>query len=60
MTRRPRNLTSLAIALKAASLLAVLAGVLGILVSDLAGQRAGLAQVEAPIKVQLHSEANLK
>jgi hypothetical protein len=65
MTRHPLNLTRLAVALKAASLLAVAAGAFGILLSDLTSPRLGPTQVEAPAKVQVSgaqgvSDANVR
>jgi len=65
MTRNPFKPTSLALALQTASLLAVAAGVFGILISDIARHRADVARVEAPSKVQLlafpgESDANFR
>ena len=51
--RKPLNSTPLAAALQAASLLAVAAGIFGILISNIISQRASVASVEAPSKVQL-------
>jgi hypothetical protein len=51
--RKPLNSTPLAAALQAASLLAVAAGIFGILISNIISQRAYVARVEAPSKVQL-------
>jgi hypothetical protein len=53
MTRRPFKPTCLAVALQAASLLAIAAGVFGILISDITRRGADVASVEAPSKVQL-------
>jgi hypothetical protein len=52
MTRKPLKPTPLAVTLQAASLLAVAGGIFGILISDIARQRAEVARVEAPSKVQ--------
>lgn len=53
MTRKPFKPTPLAVALQAASLLAVAGGVFGILISDITRHRAGMARAEAPSKMQL-------
>ena len=53
MTRKPFKPTPLAVALQATSLLAAASGVFGILISDIARQRAEVARVEAPSKVKL-------
>ena len=53
MTRRPFKPTPLAVALQATSLLAVASGVFGILISDIARQRAEVARVEAPSEGQI-------
>jgi len=52
MTRKPLKPTPLAVALQAASLLAVAGGVFGILISDITRHRADTARVEAPSMVQ--------
>jgi hypothetical protein len=52
MTRRPFKTTPLAAALQAASLLAVAAGVFGILISDITRQRDDAAGNRAPSKAQ--------
>jgi hypothetical protein len=57
MTRRPFTSTPHAAALQIASLLVVAAGVLGILVSDIMRNRAGMARVEAPSNVQHHASS---
>jgi hypothetical protein len=48
MTRRPFKPTRLAVAFQTASLLAVAAGVFGILISDMTQRGAGLASPEPP------------
>ena len=53
MTRRAFKPTPLAALLQAASLLAVAAGVFGILANDIIRHRAEVARGEAPAKVQL-------
>lgn len=53
MMRKAFKPTPFAVALQAASLLAVAAGVFGILISDITRHRAELARAEAPSKVQL-------
>ena len=53
MTRRPFNSAPLAVALQAASLLAVAGAVFGILISDIARHRAQVVSFEAPTKVQI-------
>jgi hypothetical protein len=50
MTRKPFQPTPLAVALQAASLLAVAGGVFGILISNVAQHRADVARVETPSK----------
>jgi hypothetical protein len=52
MTRRPFKPTGLAVALQTASLLAVAAGVFGILISDMTQRGADVARAKAPSKVQ--------
>jgi hypothetical protein len=52
MTRRPFKPTRLGAALQTASLLAVAAGVLGILISDMIQRGADVARAEALSKVQ--------
>jgi hypothetical protein len=53
MTRRPFKPTPLAVALQAASLLAVAAGVFGILIVDIARHGSEATTVEVPSTVQL-------
>ena len=53
MSRNSLKPTRLAVALQAASLLAVAGGVLGILISDITRHRADVARVEAASNVQL-------
>jgi len=53
MSRKPLKPTRLAVALQAASLLAVAGGVFAILISDITRHRAEVARVEAPSQVQL-------
>jgi hypothetical protein len=52
MTRRPFEPTRLGVALQTASLLAVAAGVFGILISDMAQRGADVARAEALSKEQ--------
>jgi hypothetical protein len=53
MTRRAFKPTHLATVLQAASLLAVAAGVFGILINDIIRHSDEVARVEAPSKVQI-------
>jgi hypothetical protein len=53
MMRRPFKPTPLAAALQAASLLAIAAGVFGILISDITRQREDSASNRAPSKAQV-------
>lgn len=55
MTRKAIKSTPLAAMLQTASLLAVAGAVFGILINDITRQRADVARVEAPPKVQLHA-----
>ena len=48
MSREPLKPTRLAVALQAASLLAVAGGVFAILISDVTRHRTGVARAEAP------------
>ncbi len=52
MTRRPFKPSRFAVAMQAASLLAVASGVFGILINDIIRHKAEVAMVKAPSDVQ--------
>ena len=63
--RKPLKPTPLGVALQTASLLAVAAGVFGILIGDIVRQKADVARVDVPSKVELsasprESDANAR